>query len=45
MAERGGFSYGECVMLLGHRPVTWEPSPQFLVEHERCLEMNPEPKP
>lgn len=25
LAERGGFSYGELVMFLGHEPETWEP--------------------
>jgi hypothetical protein len=25
MAERGGFSYGELIMFLGHEPATWQP--------------------
>lgn len=25
IAERGGFGWGECVMLLGREPATWEP--------------------
>ena len=25
LVERGGFSYGELVNLLGHEPTTWEP--------------------
>jgi hypothetical protein len=25
IAERGGFSYGELLLFLGHAPTTWEP--------------------
>lgn len=25
LAERGGFSYGELIMFLGHEPTTWMP--------------------